>query len=245
MRKTTEGNTVMVQISAPTMPRRLYRYRNVEPPENLQRELKAIRENHLWCSRFDELNDPMEGVFGLTPTAARAADGPLVPEEVRSVMQKMGVCCLSDSYENDVMWAHYAGEYRGICVKYSTHDLHDGLPDVCAVRVQYDIQIPILRAGETPDRQEAAIKVLSSKKSDWYYEREWRLLTKPEAIHVPGRLEIQGQNPVKGIYFGSRTEQHVINTLTRGLRDVRNGSIKFYMPKSLNKKYQYEWNEIK
>jgi hypothetical protein len=209
------------------MPRRLYRYRKIESSEHLERELKAIRENHLWCTRFDKLNDPMEGVFDLTPTAARAPDGPLVSPEVRSVMQQMGVCCFSDTYENDVMWVHYAGEYRGICVKYSTHDLRDGLPNAYAVRVQYDIQIPILRADETPDRQEAAMKALSSKKSDWYYEREWRLLTKAEAIDVPGILKIHGQSPVKGIYFGPRTEPDVIDAFRDALDGVRDDTIKF------------------
>ncbi len=164
----------MVQIIAPTLPRRLYRYRNVESKENLERELNAIRKNHLWCSQFVQLNDPMEGIFGMTPTAARAPDGPQIPQEVQSVMRQMGVCCFSDTYENDLMWIHYAGEYRGICVEYSAHDLDDGLTEVCAVRVQYDIQVPILRATEASDHQQAAIKALSSKKSDLYYEREWR-----------------------------------------------------------------------
>jgi hypothetical protein len=154
-------------------------------------------------------------------------------------MQQMGVCCFSDTYEIDLMWVHYAGQYRGICVEYSAHDLDDGLIDACAVRVQYDVQIPILRVTETSDRQQAAIKALSSKKSDWYYEREWRLLT------VPGSLKIQGQNPVKGIYFGPRTAANVVDFFREGLSGVRNDSIKFYKPTSLNKRYQYEWNEIK
>ena len=97
----------------------------------------------------------------------------------------------------------------------------------------------------TPDREEAAIKALSSKKSDWYYEREWRFLTKHKAIDVPGRLQILGQNPVKGIYFGPRTEGNVIDAVREGLREVRNGSIKFYNPTSINRRYQYEWNEIR
>jgi hypothetical protein len=142
------------------------------------------------------------------------------------------------------MWAHYAGGYRGICVKYSTHDLRDGLPDVCAVRVQYDIQIPVLGADETPDRLEAAIKALSSKKSDWYSEREWRLLTKLEATDVPGSLEIQGQNPVKGIYFGPRTEPDVIAAFRDALVDVRHNTIRFYRPTLLDHRYKYQWEEI-
>lgn len=245
----TERNAAMVQIIAPTLPRRLYRYRklhsqdrSVSSKEIQEREIKAIRENYLWFSLFEELNDPMEGFFGLTLTAAGAPDGRLILPEVQNVMRQMGVCCFSDTYENDLMWAHYAGEHRGICVKYSTHDLRDGLPDVCAVRVQYDIQIPVLGADET--RREAAIKALSSKKSDWYSEREWRLLTKPEAIDVPGSLKIQGQNPVKGIYFGLRTEPDVIAAFRDALVDVRDNTIRFYRSTLLDHSYKYQWEEI-
>jgi hypothetical protein len=186
----------------------------------------------------------MEGIFSMTPTAARAPDGAQVSPEVQSVMRQMGVCCFSDTYENDLMWIHYAGGYRGICVEYSSHDLDDGLAEVCAVRVQYDIQIPILRAAEASDRQRAAIKALSSKKADLDYEREWRLLTHPKAIDLPGSLKIQGQNPVKGIYFGPRTEPNVIEAFREGLRGVRNDTIKFYQPTSPDHRFRYQWKEI-
>ena len=99
----------MVQIAAPTLPLRLYRYRplhskdtNEISQEKLKRELKAICENYLWCSPFEKLNDPMEGTFGLTPTAVRASDAELFLKEVRNVMGQMGVCCFSDTHENDV-----------------------------------------------------------------------------------------------------------------------------------------------
>jgi hypothetical protein len=209
----------------------------------LARELEAIRENHIWCARFDKLNDPMEGIFALSPTTARAPDGPLIPLEVRNLMQTMGVCCFSDTNENYVMWAHYADEYRGICVEYSTHDLSDGLPDVFAVRVQYDIQLPKPRYEETPDRQGAAIKALSSKNSDWFYEREWRLLTKPNAMDIPGALKIQGQNPVKGIYFGPRAKPDVIADIMTALRGVRDNTIEFYRPILLDRRYGYQWRK--
>lgn len=223
----------MVQIGTPSLPRRLYRYRNVSSKERLEREIEAISENYLWFSQFEELNDPMEGIFGISATAASAPDGPQIPTEVQTMMRQTGVCCFSDTYENDLMWIHYAGDYRGICVKYSTHDLGDGLTDVRAVRMQYDIQAPILRTAEAAHRQQAAIKALSSKKSDWYYEREWRLLTYPNVIDVPGFLKIEGQNPVKGIYFGPRTEPKVIDIFVKALSDVRDGSIKYYRPTSL------------
>ena len=130
-------------------------------------------------------------------------------------------------------------------MEYSAHDLNDGLPDVCALRVQYDIQAPILSADETPDLQQAAIKALSSKKSDWYYEREWRLLTRPEAIDVPGNLKIQAQNPVKRIFFGPRTESDVIKAFMKGLSGVRNDTISFHRPKSLDRTFRYQWEEIR
>lgn len=242
----------MVRIVAPTLPRRLYRYRklyssntSVSSKEFQEREIKAIRENYLWCSLFDNLNDPMEGIFGLTPTAARASDGAHIPGDVQNLMRKMGVCCFSDTYENDLMWAHYAGEYRGICVQYSTNDLCNGLPGVNAVRMQYDIQIPILRAAEAADRQESAIKALSTKKSDWHYEREWRFIANPGMVDVPGTLQINGKNPVKGIFFGSRTEFNVIDAFKEALIGVRDDTIKFYRPVLRNRSYRYEWEQLK
>lgn len=229
----------MVQIVAPTLPRRLFRYRNVDTEEKLNRELEAICQNYLWCSLFEALNDPMEGVFGISPTAARAPDSPNIFQEVLFAKQQMGICCFSDTHENDLMWVHYAGEYSGICVKYSTHDLDDGLKDVYAVRMQYDIQIPNLRAAETSDYQRAAIKALSSKKSNWYYEREWRLFAEK-----CGRLDIVGQNPVKAIYFGPRTKPAVIEAFRKGLSGVRGNTIKFLRPTSHDHRYQFNWQEI-
>src|SRR5512138_2680122 len=129
----------MVQIVTPTLPRRLYRYRSMSSQvdgeqwttdtQKLQREIQAIRENYLWCSRLEAFNDPMEGVFSLSPTAARASDGALVPPKVQAVIRKMGVCCFSDDVGNPLMWAHYAGGSRGVCIKYSTNDLDRGLPE--------------------------------------------------------------------------------------------------------------------
>jgi hypothetical protein len=234
----------MIQTVAPTLPRRLYRYRRVQSADLLNREMDAIRNNYIWCSNFEALNDPMEGIFRLTPTAANMPNGHRIPSAVIEVMIQMGVCCFSDTCENDIMWAHYAGECSGICIAYSAHDLRDGLSGVWGARVQYDIQSPILSDHETLDLEHAAIKALSSKKEAWSYEREWRLLTKPLAVNAPGKLQIQGQNPVKGILFGSRTDSRVIDAVRASLNGVRNDSIKYYEPVLTRGTYRYEWKEI-
>jgi hypothetical protein len=110
--------------------------------------------------------------------------------------------------------------------------------------VQYDVQAPTISVDESQNRREAAIKALSSKKADWHYEREWRLLTKPGAVDVPGSLKIRGQNPVKGIYFGFRTELEAIDVFRRGLAGVRNDSIKLYRPTLIDRIYKFQWEEI-
>ena len=239
----------MFQIIPPAMPRRLYRYRSVKLPEHLERELVAIAEGSLWFSQLDKLNDADEGKFDLTPTVKRRKDHQKIEEEVRRKMRDMGICCFSDSHEIDLMWTHYANEHQGICVEYSTHDLSNrlkqGSETISAVRVQYDIQFPILGEKDIDDPTLAAAKAISSKKSDNYHEREWRLLAcRKGKMCFELRNPDTDLNPVKGVYFGIRTQDHVINTVRCSLRGVKNDKIEFFKPARLDRRYGYRWDKF-
>ncbi|MGY3034301.1 hypothetical protein ACVIIV_003471 [Bradyrhizobium sp. USDA 4354] len=39
---------------------------------------------------------------------------------------KIGICCFSDTNDNELMWAHYAANYSGICVAYLAERLTSG-----------------------------------------------------------------------------------------------------------------------
>lgn len=50
----------MATIESYVTPQRLYRYRSLE---NFNREIGAIEEGYLYCLAYEDLNDPMEGLF--------------------------------------------------------------------------------------------------------------------------------------------------------------------------------------
>jgi hypothetical protein len=96
------------------------------------------------------------------------------------------------------MWTHYARNYTGICVGYRTTRLIDGLPKhVHLARVAYDSTPPKLGKADW-NAYQAAIKILSHKKANWIYEREWRLLT-----HI-GPLRIESARCIVELRLGSR-----------------------------------------
>lgn len=80
-------------------------------------------------------------------------------------------------HDHELMWAHYAYQYSGVCIGYSFAKLLDNLDDdVSFVRMYYNEAVPIVRHSrqEPPD---AAKMVLSYKNYRWLYEREWRMLS--------------------------------------------------------------------
>jgi hypothetical protein len=145
------------------------------------------------------MNDAMEGFY--QPT-----EGPLGSRRYRRVISSIfdmkssiGIACLSESNRSELMWAHYADNYAGLCVEYDTQRLVAALAnDVKIVRLSYGDAPPKITENDTQNLRSAAIKILSHKKDNWAYEREWRILGRPaENYHRDERC-------ITGIYFGSR-----------------------------------------
>jgi hypothetical protein len=190
----------MAQLDLPVLPPLLFRYRSITD-ETVKREISAIKEQYLWCSEYRRLNDPMEGFYKPNVSFRNIADSDYMSmaREIFNLKQDIGICCFSDTNENELMWSHYAGNYAGICVAYRPQCLIDGLSeDVHLVRLGYGNAPPDITISDTYAGRLAAIKILSHKKSSWGYEREWRLLG------PRGRLEIGGERCVAELYLGSR-----------------------------------------
>lgn len=113
----------MAHIDPPVLPPRLYRYRKVPSLELVERELSAISKDYLWCSHYRGLNDPMEGIYGASIWLTQQPTFKRLVGDIRNQKSSLGICCFSDTYDNELMWAHYTDNYSGICVEYSTKQL--------------------------------------------------------------------------------------------------------------------------
>jgi hypothetical protein len=77
--------------------------------------------------------------------------------------------------------------------------------DVLLVRLGYDDQPPRISGKDARNVPEAACKILSQKKYNWAYEREWRLLAPVDCLEGPlgGQLRIGANNVIRRILVGS------------------------------------------
>jgi Protein of unknown function (DUF2971) len=164
----------MAELELPDLPLFLYRYRSLNSKKKLNQEIEALNESYIWCSDLNSLNDPMEGFFNPSQRFLESPEYQEVYESITKKSSNLGISSFSDTCESELMWAHYAGNYTGICIEYYPLRLVNELSrDHKVVRVGYGDSPPRISIKE---KTVAERKMLSHKKFSWSYEREWRVL---------------------------------------------------------------------
>jgi hypothetical protein len=189
--------TVMAaRIESYITPTTLYRYRELK---KFDRELSAIKKATLYCGPYKDLNDPMEGFYSSSPRLRESDSYSRIRQVIADEKSKLGICSFSEVHNNELMWAHYADEYRGICIAYSFNSLRHNLgDDVEFVRMSYSDKAPTLHSKETSEY--LAKRALSSKNYKWLYEREWRMFAST------GVISYHRDRCVSCVYLGSRID---------------------------------------
>jgi hypothetical protein len=202
----------MATIERYVQPPRLYRYRSLK---ELDRELGAIAEGYLYCAAFGSLNDPMEGLFSTSRTVRESDNHRAIRASIRENKANIGMCSFSEVHDHELMWAHYADQFRGICISYSLSKLLKGLPkDVHFVRMFYNETEPTIhRTSDDPGH--LAKMVLSYKSYKWLYEREWRMFAPLGKAYYPDTASITC------VYLGSRVSDRDRAEIMNKLRSLK------------------------
>jgi hypothetical protein len=186
-------------------PSKLFRYRSFRSRAGsgiLDREIGMIEGRYLHCAGFEDLNDPMEGTFSVPEqrwpdpySSERWVDSAL--QTIRAGKSLTKICSFSETHDHDVMWAHYADQFAGMCIEYDLSKLLKELPDdMNFTRLFYSDKQP--EVGQQKAKLRDANKVLSFKSQKWLYEREWRLFSRTEIA------EYRSVDCVSAVYLGSR-----------------------------------------
>lgn len=185
----------MAGVHVFAIPNTLYRYRSLA---NFDREVETIAQNYIYCGAFSNLNDPMEGVFDLGGTFARTRAGRDARKAIDAMSARIGIGSFCEAPDNELMWAHYADQFRGMCIAYNFRQLLVELPDdVHFARMNYAERIPVLGLSRRePDI--LAMRVLSYKNHRWVYEREWRMFA------PLGKAHYRSRKAIRRIYLGHR-----------------------------------------
>jgi hypothetical protein len=237
----------MATLDAPVLPPFLYRYRELASEEEklcdpgradkiFTRELGAIKNRLLHFTNYKGMNDPMEGFYDPSRRAKNDPNFASTASEIYHAKINFGLCCFSDTHDNELMWAHYSNNYAGICVGYRPQLFMTSLsPDFHLVRMAYGNDPPVLSVHDLVDHNGAARKILSHKKATWVYEREWRLAGPVGDHYVKSKLCI------RELYLGLRIRPQY---KTRLLTELKNVSIKIFEMSPLSN-YEHEWVKIK
>jgi DUF2971 family protein len=181
------------------------------------------------------MNDPMEGYFRPSRILKGQKDYKNIVVQITDSKSDIGIACFSETQEHALMWAHYAGNYTGVCFGYSSQTLLKGLPDSAAlVHLAYVDKPPLVYPSHARDSDGAARRILSQKQYNWSYEREWRVLADV------GEISYRPKQPLRDIFFGSRIDP---NHRALFLSAIRGKNIKAHMMEVDG--YNFYWEELK
>lgn len=146
------------------MAQHYYKFRSLQ---NLKRFIDIILNERLYASRYNELNDPMEGVYLTNPL-----NGNII-RLLREEKYKTRICSLSTDYRHTLLWSHYADSHAGCCIEVSAVNER-----VSPTAVRYIEHIPVVN-----DIQEGK-ELLSHKSTVWEYEKEVRYFRKTSYLNI-------------------------------------------------------------
>jgi Protein of unknown function (DUF2971) len=187
----------MAELKIYAKPSSLYRYRTLG--ENAEREVRAIKDGYIYCPAYSAMNDPMEGLHRLSSRFAENPRSAKSRTNIQEALEIMGIASMSEVNDHEPMWAHYADQFKGMCVQYSLNRLLRGLDASIAItRMMYSEIGPVL-LDDRSNAVDRARLCLSSKTVRWAGEREWRLFRDNQ-----GEARYKDMRTVTKIFLGSR-----------------------------------------
>jgi hypothetical protein len=92
------------------------------------------------------------------------------------------VVCFSDSFDNTMMWGHYAASGKGMVIEYDLRSTV--IPDGSLQKVVYSELPGSVSLSDVLDPQQSGrfVDILAIKKKEWEHEREWRILLREPKV---------------------------------------------------------------
>ncbi len=173
-----------------------YKFRSIT---NLHYIVDILFNKRLYCCPADQLNDIREGDLRVGNDRGRELQVIEYGDAVSKQLKTLRVCSLTKSFDNHLLWAHYANGYSGIAIEVEIDDA-----DVTNV-IYTDEFIYLANLMESVSPEVAARQALARKYEDWCYEGEVRLITSSEYYQLA--------LPISRIIVGSRTNAALVSAL--------------------------------
>jgi hypothetical protein len=173
------------------------------PAAKLERILDILINERFHCSDWRKLNDPMEGYFRYTveEDAKKTIDNFLTP-----VKENYKVCSFSETYNEPLLWAHYAEGHKGVVIEIDISNKNRFLKSV--IYFKKHLSFNIKKLHEDGKIKNVAKLILRCKLKNWEYEREFRLLYKDAFFNCS-----EHNVKITRVLMGCRTSDVIQKTL--------------------------------
>jgi hypothetical protein len=192
---------------------RAYKFKGAE---QIPHAFDIIFNSRRYCADWSNLNDPMEGMFAYTyKSGDKEEDIKNVIAKIVREKKQLRVCSLSETFDCHLLWAHYASGFSGLAIEVEIPERSPAIR-----KVTYGGVFAGVRLNGGLNAQAAAEEVLSSKYSEWSYEREIRVLHRVSYFPLAA--------PIKRVIAGHRMEPALFGALNfichkKGIRFSRTG----------------------
>jgi hypothetical protein len=180
-------------------PEKMYHYQPLGSPEMMGWIERALLRHEIYFSSPASFNDPFDckvlltaegtrdqkidfiiensGVTKEEATKALAANPKLFENALAQIQANfgasLGVYCLSERYDDILMWSHYARAHRGICLVFAGEIFPEGVVRRVAYPSNNEYPKADIFTSSNDERRDA---ILLTKAKHWEYEREWRVI---------------------------------------------------------------------
>ena len=169
------------------IPNKLYLYRSWSncPIKNME----IIKNHKFYLSDPKYFNDPFDCQMQIYPYT----------NDKDNLKNNIGIRCFSSTYNNILMWSHYADEHKGFCIEFDASLLTArSLGEI--IKVRYVNKMPTYLGINSIDIK----RFLCYKYKDWAYEKEYRLIClKKETPQFEFPM-----NAITKVYFGCRMDEN-------------------------------------
>jgi len=151
-----------------------------------------------------------------------------------------GVYSLSQSYDDELLWAYYADSHRGFCVEYDLEKLKEyKIETEPAVNVEYQDEIPVISSLDVLQmdkyRNVLQKKLMGTKSKRWKHENEIRIITGQTGLFD------YDYRSLKCVYFGYRSDEKFQKDT---MRVLKGRGIKYYLMEPQDGTYKLEKKEL-
>ena len=174
--------------------KKYYKYMSLQ---NIQRIIDVFKNNHLFASKYNRLNDPMEGYFISRENMSRS-----IIEQVRARKSDYRICSLTQCDTSILMWAHYSKGFTGVVIGLSAEE------NVYPIKYGKLKELNHFCENQIED----ITSIFLHKMKEWEYEKESRIV-----LNNCG--EFAKILPIE-VIFGLRTDKTLKQKLMDKIREL-------------------------